>query len=149
MKLLPHAIYLMSLQGRKTLRGRPLLEKEEALAKLKRLTGQNFCADAEQWKNWLRHNWRKCYSREETASPAHLVTIDPSCLTPSVKALAQAAYEYRLVPSGELDPARLAVLADALEEAGCQDQGLLSHLREQGSIHVRGCWVLDALLGRE
>ena len=42
---------------------------------------------------------------------------------------------------------RLALLADALEDAGCDDAGLLGHLRGPGP-HVRGCWALDLLLGR-
>ncbi len=40
----------------------------------------------------------------------------------------------------------LPVLADALEDAGCDETGLLEHLR-RGSEHVPGCWALDALLG--
>jgi hypothetical protein len=60
--------------------------------------------------------------------------------------LAQAAYDERQLPSGHLDPDRLAVLADALEEAGC-DQEILGHLRSPGP-HVRGCWPLDLCLGR-
>jgi hypothetical protein len=43
--------------------------------------------------------------------------------------LAQAAYEERLLPAGHLHPARLAVLADALEDAGCSDPDILGHLR--------------------
>jgi hypothetical protein len=41
----------------------------------------------------------------------------------------------------------LPVLADALEEAGCDEQTILSHCRSEGP-HVRGCWVLDLLLDR-
>jgi hypothetical protein len=41
--------------------------------------------------------------------------------------------------------ARLAVLADALEEAGCDDAGLPGHLRSAGP-HWRGCWALDLIL---
>jgi hypothetical protein len=41
----------------------------------------------------------------------------------------------------------MPVLADALEEAGCQDQGILGHCRSGGE-HVRGCWVVDLLLGK-
>jgi hypothetical protein len=67
-------------------------------------------------------------------------------LTPIVVSLAQAAYDERLLPSGELDPARLAVLSDALEDAGCAD-AILSHLRASGP-HVRGCWALDLILGK-
>jgi hypothetical protein len=41
----------------------------------------------------------------------------------------------------------MPVLADALEEAGCADRGVLGHCRSGGE-HVRGCWVVDALLGK-
>jgi hypothetical protein len=63
----------------------------------------------------------------------------------TVAAMARAAYDERCLPGGELDPVRLAVLADALEEAGCADDALLSHLRSPGP-HVRGCWPLDLAL---
>jgi hypothetical protein len=66
----------------------------------------------------------------------------------TVVRLARAAYDNRMLPSGHLDPARLAVLADALEDAGCTDAELLAHLRGPGP-HVRGCHAIDALLGRE
>jgi hypothetical protein len=41
----------------------------------------------------------------------------------------------------------LPILADALEEAGCTHAAILAHCREPGE-HVRGCWVLDLLLGK-
>jgi hypothetical protein len=53
--------------------------------------------------------------------------------------LARAIYEERAFD-------RLPILADALEEAGCDNAGLLGHLRGPGP-HVRGCWALDLLLG--
>jgi hypothetical protein len=56
-------------------------------------------------------------------------------------------YLKRHLPAGTLDNARLAVLADALEESGCQDVQILGHLRSGGD-HVRGCWALDLLLGK-
>src|SRR5262249_47648653 len=61
--------------------------------------------------------------------------------------LAQTAYEERHLPDGTLDNSRLAVLADALEEAGCADTDILGHLRGPGP-HVRGCWAVDLLLGK-
>ena len=61
--------------------------------------------------------------------------------------LAEAAYEERELPSGHLDNARLAVLADALTDAGCDDAVLLGHLRSEGP-HWRGCHALDTVLGR-
>ena len=42
---------------------------------------------------------------------------------------------------------RLPILADALEDAGCADAAILSHCRGPGE-HVRGCWVVDLLLGK-
>jgi hypothetical protein len=64
-----------------------------------------------------------------------------------IPAMAQAAYEERQLPSGLLDNDRLAVLADALEEAGCEERQILDHLRAGGD-HVRGCFVVDAILGK-
>jgi hypothetical protein len=61
--------------------------------------------------------------------------------------LALAIYEQRKLPSGKLDNQRLAVLADFLEEEGCRDVDILSHLRTQ-RVHVRGCWVIDLILKR-
>ncbi len=61
--------------------------------------------------------------------------------------LAQAAYDNRVLPSGTLDNTRLAILADALEEAGCTDRRILGHLRCDAD-HYRGCFVIDALLGK-
>jgi len=42
----------------------------------------------------------------------------------------------------------LAILADALEEAGCADTDILDHLRGPGP-HVRGCWAVDLILGKQ
>ena len=41
---------------------------------------------------------------------------------------------------------RLPILADALEDAGCDDEAILGHLRSHGP-HVRGCWAVDLCLG--
>jgi hypothetical protein len=65
----------------------------------------------------------------------------------TIQRLAEAAYEHRLLPSGQLDSVRLAVLGDALEEVGA-DGGMVEHLRGPG-VHVRGCHVIDLLTGRE
>jgi hypothetical protein len=73
------------------------------------------------------------------------VSLASSCRTPTIVGLARAAYDNRTLPSGELDPQRLAVLADALEEAGAEGD-LLEHLRGPRP-HVRGCWAVDLCLG--
>jgi hypothetical protein len=82
--------------------------------------------------------------REIIGNPFRPASLERSCLTPAVLALAHAAYEERALPAGTLDPARLAVLGDALEEAGCADAELLAHCRGPGP-HVRGCWAVDAV----
>jgi len=74
--------------------------------------------------------------------------IDPSWRTDDVMGLAKTVYAERTMPSGILDAVRLGILADALEEAGCDDEALLSHCRE-GGPHVRGCWALDLILNKE
>ena len=44
---------------------------------------------------------------------------------------------------------RMPILADAMEDAGCDDRVMLDHLRSATAIHVRGCWALDVILGRD
>jgi hypothetical protein len=81
-------------------------------------------------------------------NPFRPVLLDAEWLTPTVLALARSAYEERTLPEGTLDAGRLAVLADALEEAGCDNAEVLAHLRGPGP-HVRGCFAVDSLLGKE
>jgi hypothetical protein len=74
------------------------------------------------------------------------VAFDPAWRTADVTALVTSAYEERLMPSGELDPHRLSVLADALEELGAAAE-VVAHLRGPGP-HLRGCWAVDLCLGK-
>jgi hypothetical protein len=70
--------------------------------------------------------------------PFRPVTFDPSLLTSSVLALAAGIYSDKA-----FDP--MPILADALQDAGCDNEEILNHCRGE-SIHVRGCFVVDALL---
>jgi hypothetical protein len=83
--------------------------------------------------------------RDIFGDPFRPITVPSSHRTPAVVSLAQAAYDERHLPGGELDPHRLAVLADALEEVGTTGE-LVTHLRGPGP-HVRGCHVVDLYLG--
>jgi len=85
--------------------------------------------------------------RDVVGNPFRPVPIDASWLTRTVVSLAKEASEKRHLPGGELELERLAVLADALEDAGCTSAAVLGHLRGPGT-HVRGCHVLDLLLAR-
>ncbi len=67
-------------------------------------------------------------------------SIDASWRTGAVVDLAQAMYEGR-------DFSRMPELGGLLESAGCRDQQIVEHCRKEG-VHVRGCWVVDLLLGK-
>ena len=66
--------------------------------------------------------------------------FDPNWRTEHTVGLALRMYDDR-------DFAAMPILADALEEAGCDSQDILTHCREPG-VHVRGCWVVDLVLGK-
>ena len=80
-------------------------------------------------------------------NPFRPVSFDLAWRTPNVVALADAIYQERELPSGLLDRTRLAILADALMDAGCDSADILAHCRSEGT-HVRGCWVVDLILGK-
>lgn len=71
--------------------------------------------------------------------------LDEDWKTPNVVALTRAAYDHCIMPGEILEPERLAVLADALEEAGCTNAVVLAQCRGSRPL-VRDCWFVDALL---
>ncbi len=86
--------------------------------------------------------------RDIFGNPFRHIALDSDWRTPTVILLAQSAYNERLMPGGCLDNTRLAVLADALEEAGCTEHSIIDHLRGPGP-HVPGCWPVDLALVNE
>jgi hypothetical protein len=62
-------------------------------------------------------------------------------VTPEVKSIAIRQYD-----SARFD--EMPELAEALKVAGCSDEAVLCHSHQAGS-HVRGCWVVDGILGKE
>jgi hypothetical protein len=91
--------------------------------------------------------WQADLLRDLFGNPFEISLILAAWCSDPVLQLASEVYENRKMPGGTLDGERLCKLADALESAGCTDPRILAHLREPG-FHVRGCWVLDLLLGR-
>ncbi len=85
--------------------------------------------------------------RPVVIAPVDRVILNEKPSWHTVLALVRAAYETK-GDDGILDTDRLAVLADALEDEGCNDADLLGHLRGKGP-HYRGCWAVDLLLGQE
>jgi hypothetical protein len=78
--------------------------------------------------------------RKIFANPSCPVTIEPSWRTATVASLAQTIYTDRAFDG-------LPILADALQEARCENRALLAHCLDPGP-HVRGCWAVDLLLGQ-
>ncbi|MBA4189530.1 MAG: hypothetical protein C0467_16205 [Planctomycetaceae bacterium] len=73
-------------------------------------------------------------------NPLRPITFDPAWLTSTVVAIAQGMYESR-------DFSAMQILADALQDACCENEDILTHCRGNGP-HVRGCWVVDLVLGK-
>ncbi len=69
------------------------------------------------------------------------VAFDPAWRTSTAISIAEGIYNDRAFD-------RLPILADALQDAGCENADLLNHLRGEGP-HVKGCWALDLVLGKE
>jgi len=81
------------------------------------------------------------FLRDIFGNPFHRVSLDPTWLTSTVIALARQMYDSR-------DFSAMPILADALEDASCDNETILTHCRGPGP-HTRGCWVLDLLTSRE
>ena len=80
-------------------------------------------------------------ARDVFGNQFYRVAFNPGWRTADVVGLARA-----IDHEGVFD--RLPFLADALIDAGCADAAVLAHCRSAGP-HVRGCWVVDLVLGRE
>jgi len=78
--------------------------------------------------------------RDIFGNPFKPVAFDPDWRTSDVTAMSRGMYETR-------DFAAMPILADALQDAGCENADILDHCRGPGP-HVRGCWVVDLVLGK-
>jgi len=79
--------------------------------------------------------------RDIYGNPFRPVSFDAAWRTSTVVALAQQMYESR-------DFSAMPILADALQDAGCENDDILNHCRDANGIHVRGCWVVDLVLDK-
>jgi len=70
------------------------------------------------------------------------IEFDKRWRTDTVLSLARTMYESR-------DFSAMPILADALQDAGCDNDDILSHCRDAKQSHLRGCWVVDLVLGKE
>ena len=81
------------------------------------------------------------YFRDIFGNPFDPVAFSPEWRSSTAVALAAQMYESR-------DFSAIPILADALQDAGCDSADVLSHCRDAGAPHVRGCWVVDLVLGK-
>ena len=79
--------------------------------------------------------------RDIFGNPFRPVAFDPSWRTDTVVSLARQMYELR-------EFSAMPILADALQDAGCDSADILDHCRDVTTAHVRGCWVVDLVLAK-
>ena len=110
------------------------------------------CVDAGRHNLHLGHEFDEANRAREAArqitvlrdvfgNPFQPVAFDPSLRTSTAVAIAKGMYDSR-------DFAAMPLLADALQDAGCADDRILEHCRGR-EPHVKGCWVVDLVLGKE
>jgi len=80
-------------------------------------------------------------ARDIFGNPFRPLAFDPAWRTSDATGIAAKMYESRNFSA-------MPILADALEEAGCDSVDILLHCREPGT-HVRGCWVVDLVLDKK
>jgi hypothetical protein len=79
--------------------------------------------------------------RDIFGNPFRPISFNAAWLTSTVLALANGMYNEKAFD-------RMPILADALQDAGCDNEDILNHCRQPGE-HVRGCWVVDLFLNKK
>ncbi len=82
------------------------------------------------------------FIRDLFGNPFRPVSFSPSWRTDTAVTLARTMYESR-------EFSAIPILADALQDAGCDSEDILAHCRDTSLTHVRGCWVTDLVLGKQ
>jgi hypothetical protein len=80
--------------------------------------------------------------RDLFGNPFRPLTFEDRWRTDTVVSLASTMYEAR-------EFSAMPILADALQDAGCDNADILAHCRDTSLTHVRGCWVVDLVLGKK
>ncbi len=91
----------------------------------------------------LQERRRHCVLlRDIFVNPFRPCVFSSEWRTSTTIALARKMYDSR-------DFSAMPILADAFQEAECEDDVILTHCRDPKQVHVRGCWIVDLLLGKE
>jgi hypothetical protein len=113
------------------------------------------CGPLKEWPGWAvgiaRHHSTApdplvaamvARAHDVFGNPFRRAKFPPAWRTDTAVALAKQMYatqEFSAMP----------ILADALQDAGCDNDDVLTHCRDPQRVHVRGCWVVDLVLERE
>ncbi len=109
------------------------------------------CGPLPEWLDWVHgiggrtpevYEATAVLAREVFGNPFRPVVFSPMWRTDTALSLARGMYESR-------DFGAMPILADALQDAGCDNEDVLNHCRDDKQVHVRGCWVVDLVLGKE
>jgi hypothetical protein len=92
------------------------------------------------WAPQLRPRLKE-FLHEIFGNPFRPIPFLPEWRTDTALTLARQMYDSR-------DFSAMPILADALQDAGCDSDDILSHCRGAGATHVRGCWAVDLVLGK-
>ena len=102
-------------------------------------------------RDFTRDEWDLAHNTEENeqmalahdifGNPFRHVSFSPEWRTSTVVSIARSMYDSR-------DFSPMPILADALQDAGCEHEDILAHCRDANGTHVRGCWVVDLVLGK-
>ena len=113
------------------------------LSALQNSSPPNF-GDAARVVEWVgeQRATRAALFRDVVGNPFQRVELSPDWLTSTVIQIASGMYDSR-------DFSAMPILADALQDAGCGNDDILTHCRDSQQFHVRGCWVVDLVLGKE
>ncbi|MCI0703556.1 MAG: hypothetical protein L0241_20945 [Planctomycetia bacterium] len=79
--------------------------------------------------------------RDIFGNPFRSIAFNPAWRSSDVMLLARGIYDEKAFD-------RMPILADALQDAGCDNEDILNHCRDTNQVHVRGCWVVDLVLGK-
>ena len=89
----------------------------------------------------VERRYQAALVREIFGNPFRPVAFDPAWRTDTAVAVARQMYDSRNFGA-------MPILADALQDAGCEDEHILAHCRDTSAPHVRGCWVCDLVLAK-
>jgi hypothetical protein len=123
----------------------PLRDFDDVLAALKNEVSSCLASAAEQEQVALYDDECAIHAdllRDIVGNPFRPVAFAPTWRTSDAVALARQMYESRAFGA-------MPILADALQDAGCANADILDHCRDPNAMHVRGCWVVDLVLGKE